>query len=131
MRMSERLRRLSTLVPWTALLLAGCGGGGDKSPTGPDGGTGGRQFDLASIGKVGLPADLTIENCTETVFKSGTLALNDDGTWTIRLQVRDASGDWGYIDQGVGGGQNGAIWLESNVSGVTYQGTNRKSTRLN
>ena len=39
MRWTEKMRRLTKLSPWTALLVAAVGcGGGDKSPTGPQGG---------------------------------------------------------------------------------------------
>ena len=56
MRRSERIRRLIRLVPWPTLLLAvACGG--DKAPTGPDGGMQQVTYDLVALGRAGLPAD--------------------------------------------------------------------------
>ena len=85
MQRSERIRRLMRLVPWPTLLLAAACGG-DKGPTGPDGGDMERvTYDLVSLGRAGLPADAQLEDCTVTRFYSGGLQVTDDGSWQIRL----------------------------------------------
>jgi hypothetical protein len=104
--------------------MSACGGGGDKSPTGP-GNDGGQQtinYQLASLGKVGLPADLQIEDCAITRFYSGRMQVTDDGSWEIVLQVHDFSGDWGYLDRGEVEQDGVALQFDSEVSGVSYQG---------
>jgi hypothetical protein len=129
---SERTRRLSWLVP-AALLLATACGGGDKSPTGPGGqdGPGGQgapsnsiQFRLASLGLVGLPADLAIEDCKLTRFYSGKIAIDpNSGEWQVDLQVHDDTGDWGFRDYGQSVGNDSQVRFTSDYSGITYQGT--------
>ena len=47
-------------------------------------------YDLVSLGRVGLPADAQLEDCTMTRFYSGGLQVTDDGSWQISLQVHDA-----------------------------------------
>jgi hypothetical protein len=76
-------RGLSILAGGSALLLAAACGGGDKSPTGPTD-PGGQapdnpntvEFRLAALGRVGLPADLEIEDCKLTRFYSGKIEIN-------------------------------------------------------
>jgi hypothetical protein len=110
------------LAPWTALLLGiGCGDG-DKGPTGP-GGEPVLNYELVSLGRVGLPADLALEGCTSTRFYGGRMELTDDGSWRIMLQVHDHSGDWGYLDQGEVWEEGGGLWFDSEVSGASYQAT--------
>jgi hypothetical protein len=123
MRRSERIRRLSRLVPWPTLLLAAACGGGDKGPTGPGGGMEPITYDLVSLGRMGLPADAQLEDCTVTRFYSGRLQVTDDWSWQIRLQVHDVDGDWGYADEGDVEENGGAFWFVSDVSGSAYQGT--------
>jgi hypothetical protein len=119
---SERARRLVKVAPWTALLLGiGCGGG-DKGPTGPGGGEAPVSYELASLGRVGLPADAQLEDCSLTRFYSGGLQLTDDGSWQISLQVHDYSGDWGYLDEGEIEEDGAAVRFDSGVSGASYQG---------
>jgi hypothetical protein len=117
----ERMRRLSTLVPWTALLMAiGCGG--DKSPAGP-GADGPARYELASVGRIGLPADVQPEDCTLTRIYGGQLQLTDDGDWQLRLQVHDGiDGDWQYGDEGEVDADGAQLWLQSVYSGSTYTG---------
>jgi hypothetical protein len=122
MRRSERIRRLSRLVPWLTLLLAAACGGGDKG-TGPDGGMEPINYDLVALGRMGLPADAQLEDCTLTRFYSGGLRVTDDGSWQISLQVHDQDGDWGYADEGEVEEDGGAFWFVSDVSGSVYQGT--------
>jgi hypothetical protein len=110
------------LVPWPTLLLAAACGG-DKSPTGPDGGMVPVTYDLVSLGRVGLPADAQLEDCTLTRFYSGGLQLTDDWSWQISLQVHDVDGDWGYLDEGEVEEAGEALRFVSNVSGSSYQGT--------
>jgi hypothetical protein len=124
MRRSERIRRLSRLVPWATLLLAAACGGGDKGPTGPGGGMEAIDYDLVALGRAGLPADAQLEDCTLTRFYNGGLQVTDDGSWEIRLQVHDdIDGDWGYADEGEVEEDGGAFWFVSDVSGSIYQGT--------
>ena len=121
MARSGRIRRLVMLAPWTALLLGiGCGGGSDN-PNGPGGEQGPFSYELVSIGRVGLPADLALEDCATTRFYGGGLEVTDDGSWRMSLQVRDGSGDWGYLDQGDAWEDAGILWFDSEVSGVSYQ----------
>jgi hypothetical protein len=120
---NERIRRLVTLAPWTALLLAiGCGGG-DKGPSGPGGGQGPVSSELVSLGRMGLPADAQLEDCTLTRFYGGGLEVTDDGSWQITLQVHDNNyGDWGYADEGEIEEDGTTVWFVSDVSGSSYQG---------
>lgn len=117
------IRRLVTLAPWTALVLAiGCGGG-DKGPTGPGGGQGAERYELVSLGRMGLPADVALEGCTMTRFYSGRLDVADDGTWQIGLEVHDGvDGDWGYLDEGEIDDDGETVWFDSWVSGSSYPG---------
>ena len=130
MSWSKRIRRLSTLVPWTTLLLATACGGGDKNPTGPEPGPGPGpggnevEFELVALGRVGLPVDLALEDCTPTRFYSGRIEIDPtSGQWQIRLQVHDHSGDWDYLDRGQSVGDGTTVWFDSEVSGTRYQGT--------
>ena len=123
MQSNERVRRLMRLVPWPTLLLAAACGG-DKGPSGPGGGDMEPiTYDLVSLGRMGLPADAQLEDCTVTRFYSGGLRVTDDGSWEIRLQVHDVDGEWGYLDNGEVEGDGGAFWFVSDVSGSVYQGT--------
>jgi hypothetical protein len=123
MRWSETKRRLSILAAGPALLLATACGGGDKGPTGPGGG-GTADFDLVALGRVGLPADTQLEDCTATRFYGGGLRLHEDGTWQIALQVHDdIDGDWGYLDEGQIEQDGPTVWFDSQISGTSYQGT--------
>ena len=124
MRRSEMIRRLSRLAPWPTLLLAAACGGGDKGPTGPGGGMEPITYDLVALGRMGLPADAQLEDCSLTRFYSGGLRVTDDGSWEIRLQVHDdIDGDWGYADEGEVEEDGGVFWFVSDVSGSVYQGT--------
>lgn len=105
------------------LLAAGCGGGGDKSPTGPGGGGNVDNWELVSLGLAGLPADTQLEDCSATRFYSGGLQVTDNGAWQISLKVHDNTGDWGYKDEGQYGQDGDAIWFKSQISGSTYQAT--------
>jgi hypothetical protein len=117
----RRTRRWMRLGPWTALLLGtGCGGGGDKAPTGP-GGEDTAQLELVSIGKVGLPADVQPEDCNLTRIYGGQLQVTDDGSWVLRLQVHDdIDGDWLYGDQGEVEEDGANLWFHSGYSGSSY-----------
>jgi len=123
MSWSERIRGLSALSPWTALLMAAIGcGGGDKSPTGPGGGGGGgdvAELELVRLGLAGLPADAEIEDCTLTRFYGGRITIdNQTGAWEITLQVHDNNyGDWGYRDEGQAEVDGETVWFDSQVSG--------------
>jgi hypothetical protein len=124
MSWSERVRRLSTLSPWTALLMAAIGcGGGDKSPTGPGGGDV-AEFELVALGRVGLPADTQLEDCAATRFFGGAIRLDPaTGQWQLKLQVHDDSGDWGYRDEGQAEADGETVWFDSEISGSSYAGT--------
>jgi hypothetical protein len=123
MQRSEMIRRLRRLVPWPTLLLAAACGGGDKGPTGPGGGDEPIGYELVSLGRMGLPADAQLEDCTLTRFYSGQLQVTDDWSWQISLQVHDVDGDWGYLDEGEVEEDGEAFRFVSNVSGSSYQGT--------
>lgn len=117
----ERMRRLTRLVPWPTLLLAAaCGGGDDKGPAGP-GGEPTVSYELAALGQVGLPANVHIDGCTPTLFKSGYLLLTEDDGWFLRLEVSDEDGDWGYEDEGEVDEDGAGLWLVSELSGSAYQ----------
>ena len=127
------LRRIAQLPHWLpllAVLLAGCGGG-DKSPTGPNGGGNGgggdsHELELVALGFAGLPADAQLEDCTLTRFYSGALQLNTrTGSWQINLQAHDDNdGDFGYEDDGQmeTDEASNTVWFNSDVSGSSYQG---------
>ena len=114
------------LLAASVMLATGCGGGGDKDPTGPGGGGGPSEYELVSLGRVALPADLTLEDCSTTRFYGGGLRLYEDGTWQIAMQVEDFSGEWGYLDEGVIDQDGATVWFDSEVSGTSYQGTCRR-----
>ena len=127
---TESMRRLTKLSPWTTLLIAAVGcGGGDKSPTGPGGQSpeedpNAIEFQLVALGRVGLPADTQFEDCGVTRFYGGKIDINpNSGEWQIHLRVHDQSGDWGYLDTGRSVGDDTRVLFESDVSGVTYEGT--------
>jgi hypothetical protein len=127
---TESIQRLTRLSPWTTLLIvaAGCGGG-DKSPTGPGGEDPGDdptaiEFDLASLGFAGLPADAQLEDCEMVRFYSGTILIEPEtGEWQIDLRVHDNSGDWDFRDHGESEGDGNTVLFESGYSGAIYQGT--------
>jgi hypothetical protein len=131
MRQSSRIRRLIRLVPWPALLFAAACGGGDNGPAGPADPSGpgpnnpnAVDFRLAALGRVGLPADLAIEDCQLTRFYSGKIAIEPKtGEWQIDLQVHDDSGNWGFRDWGHSVGDGSEVLFESDYSGITYNGT--------
>ena len=123
MQSNERVRRLVRRVPWPTLLLAAACGG-DEGPSGPEGGDMEPiTYDLVSLGRMRLPADAQLEDCTVTRFYSGGLRVTDDGGWEIRLQVHDEDGEWGYLDNGEIEEDGSAFWFMSDVSGAVYQGT--------
>jgi hypothetical protein len=120
-------RGLSILAGGSALLLAAACGGGDKSPTGPNGGNGGdvAQYKLVALGRAGLPADAELEDCILTRFYSGGLKITRDGSWEIKLQIHDDNyGDWGYKDTGTidDNGDNTA-WFDSDITGNSFEAT--------
>ncbi|HEX6406804.1 MAG TPA: hypothetical protein VFZ90_06370 [Gemmatimonadales bacterium] len=131
MSWNTRMRRLTTWLPWTTLLIAAVGCGGDnKSPTGPgDQGEGDNpnaiEFQLVALGRVGLPTDAQLEDCGVTRFYGGKINIDPNtGQWDIHLRVHDdESGDWGYLDSGRSVGDDETVLFESDVSGVTYNGT--------
>jgi len=127
---TENLRRLKTLSPWTTLLIAAVGcGGGDKSPTGPGGqdpvdNPNAIEFQLAALGRVGVPTDAQLEDCGVIRFYGGRIDIDpNSGEWQIHLRVHDQSGDWGYLDTGRSVGGGATVLFESDISGVTYEGT--------
>ena len=123
MHWTEMKRRLGILAAGSALLLAAACGGGDKSPTGPGGGGAPDTYDLVALGRVGLPADVQLEDCPVTRFYGGGLQVTANGTWQIGLQVHDHSGDWGYQDEGQIEQDGTTVWFDSQISGTSYQGT--------
>ena len=139
---TEKMRRLSRLSPWTALLVAALGcGGGDKSPTGPTGPGGGQnpggstaiEFELVRLGLVGLPTDTQFEDCPVTRFYTGQIAIEPKtGQWQIDLRVHDdIDGDWAYRDYGASAGDGETVLFDSEISGVTYEGTvNEDATEI-
>lgn len=119
----EKMRGLSRLVPWPTLLLVAACGGGDKGQDGPAGPGDGPtvSYELAALGQVALPANVQVEDCSPTLFKSGYLLLSDDGGWFLRLEVSDEDGNWGYEDEGEVDEDGTGMWLVSEISGSAYQ----------
>jgi hypothetical protein len=74
----------------STLVLAGCGG--SDGNTGPGGGVGG-QYELVGINEDALPESEVIENCSETVFYSGSLSLDGD-RFEMQLELDDDEQDW-------------------------------------
>ena len=127
---TEVFPRLRTLFPWTVMLIAAVGcGGDDKSPTGPgdpvpDDNPNAIEFQLAALGRVGVPADAQLEDCGVIRFYGGRIDIDpNSGEWQIHLRVNDQSGDWAYLDTGRSVGDDATVLFESDVSGVTYEGT--------
>ncbi|MFL5515710.1 MAG: hypothetical protein ACJ8DJ_06105 [Gemmatimonadales bacterium] len=115
---------LGFLAGGSALLLAAGCGGGDKNPTGPGGGGNVASYNLVALGQAGLPADVKVEDCTNTRFYSGGLQVHEDGSWQIKLQVNDINyGDWGYKDEGQIEQDGSTLWFDSQVSGTSHEGT--------
>ena len=124
MHWSETKRHMSILAAASALLVAAACGG-DKSPTGPGGGGGPTAtYDLVALGRAGLPADAQLEDCIVTRFYSGGLQLDGNGSWQLQLQFHDDNyGDAGYTDEGQFEQQGSTVWLNSELSGDTFQAT--------
>jgi hypothetical protein len=119
-------RGLSILAGGSAaLLLATACGGGDKNPTGPgNGGGGAAQYQLVALGRAGLPADAELEDCILTRFYSGGLAINQDGSWQIKLKINDGNyGDWAYADNGQIEEDGETVWFDSDITGSSFEGT--------
>jgi hypothetical protein len=116
----RRIHGLFRLVPWpTLLLLSACGG--DKGPSGPDGGDA-QSYELVALGQMELPADAQLEDCTTTRFYSGRLEMTDDWSWRIRLQVHDGNGEWPYLDEGEMDEAGASLMFISDYSGAVYEG---------
>lgn len=139
---TESIRRLRKVLLWMMLVIAAVGcGGDDKSPTGPTGPGGGGEdpggtaieFELVRLGLVGLPADTQFEDCPVTRFYGGKIAIEPKtGQWEINLRVHDdIDGDWPYQDLGGSVGDEESVLFESEISGVTYEGTvNEEGTEI-
>ena len=116
--------------PTLLIAAVGCGGG-DKSPTGPDDpgpadnpNPNAIEFQLVALGRVGVPTDAQLEDCGGVRFYGGRIEIDpNSGEWQIHLKVHDQSGDWGYLDTGRSVGDDATVLFESDVSGVTYDGT--------
>jgi hypothetical protein len=124
LRMQRKWGR-SLLAAASAVLLAtGCGGGGDKSPTGPGGGNGiTGEYELVAVGRNGLPTDVQIEDCIPTRFFEGRLRLEADGTWKLGLHLYDDNyGDSGYGDEGQYERDGSTVWLYSVYYDATFEG---------
>ena len=129
---TEKMGRLRAWYLWTTMLMAaiGCGGGGDKSPTGPaDPGPADNpnaiEFQLVALGRIGVPSDAQLEDCGVVHFYGGRIEIDpNSGEWQIHLKVHDdESGDWFYLDTGRSVGDDATVLFESDESGVTYNGT--------
>ena len=123
-------RRMVRVLAMSSVLLApaACGGGGDKSPTGPgnggngDGDGGVSQFALARIGLISLPANLNIEDCAPTRFTGGAMRFYDDGSWEFAIAIQDDLGNTRFDNAGWFEQEGGALWFEAE-DGETFQGT--------
>ncbi len=78
-RMSQFSRLIFVLLSFAVLLLAGCGGGSDSTPTGTftAGQVSGKTFAYSSAGS------------------TGTLVFNANGTWSTTIASSTFSGTWG------------------------------------
>jgi hypothetical protein len=132
---------LRILAVGLVLLLAGaCGGGKDLTAPGPGGGGNGNggnggggnggngngglagDYQLARIGFVGLPADLTFESCDPVRITGGALRINGDGTWEFAIALQDQNGQGEFDDEGTMA-QNGAtLSFESAAYGDSFTG---------
>ena len=123
MARNGRIRRLVTLAPWTALLLAiGCGDG-SKSPAGPEG-DGTATYDLVALGRMGLPADVQVEDCITSRFQRGELQLDENGAWEMWIEFSDANYELATAsDDGRFVAEGATVWLASEWSGITHQAT--------
>ena len=78
-RLSQFSRLIFVLLSFAVLLLAGCGGGSDSTPTGTftAGQVSGKTFAYSSAGS------------------TGTLVFNANGTWSTTIASSTFSGTWG------------------------------------
>jgi hypothetical protein len=131
MQLFEIGRSLRMLAAGAALALAACGGGGGGSgPAGPggggnDGGDSGLEGDyqLARVGFVELPADLTFEaGCSPVRVTGGALRLNDDGTWEFALAVWYGTAADEFDDAGTFQLNGTTLSFESTAYGDSFTG---------
>lgn len=124
MQRSKATRGLA-LALGMALVAAGCGG--DKNPAGPGGGgNDGPEgaYDLVALGRMGLPADVQVEDCILTRFYGGELTITENGTWQLELGFHDDNyGDATASDEGEFSQDGENVWFTSMYSGDTHEGS--------
>jgi hypothetical protein len=128
-------RALRILAFGSVLLLAGaCGGGKDPTGPGPGGGNGGDggdggdvglagNYQLARIGFVELPADLTFEaGCDPVRITGGGLRINADGTWEFALALQNQYGPDEFDDEGTFQQEGAMLSFQSAAYGDSFTG---------
>ncbi|MGH7511297.1 MAG: hypothetical protein ACREOQ_00100 [Gemmatimonadales bacterium] len=141
MHWSYTKRWLRMLTAGSLLLAAACGGG--RSPVEPGsgndgggnggggnggGGNGGGgnglagEYQLARIGFVGLPADLTFDGCDAVRITGGALELNHDGTWAFSLDTQYATGAERFDDEGTYVQTGAELVFDSEAYGDSFGG---------
>lgn len=95
------LQRVWRTLPMLAVVLAGaCGGGDDDGGTGPGGGPLAGTYEMVGVNEDGLPETEQMEDCTPTLFDSGSLSLGENGSWQFEVNVEDETGAWTLGDGG-------------------------------
>jgi len=110
----------AALALCSTLVLTGCGGS-DKN-TGPGGGGGlGGQFELVGINEDGLPESEVIEDCSETVFYSGSLTL-DGNSFEMRIELDDDDAEDWLGDHGTFERDGNDLYFSSEAWGDEFEG---------
>ncbi len=102
----------------STVVLTGCGG--SDGGTGPGGGIGG-QYDLVGINEDGLPESEAIEDCSETLFYSGSLSMNGSH-WEMRVDWEDDDGENWTGDNGSFERDGNNLYFRSEAWGGDFEG---------
>ena len=104
----------------STVVLTGCGG--SDGNTGPGGGGGiGGQYDLVGINEDGLPESEVLEECSETVFYSGSLSM-DGNHWEMRVDWEDDDGENWTGDNGSFERDGNDLYFRSEAWGGGFEG---------
>ncbi|MEZ0333934.1 MAG: hypothetical protein ACAI18_07990 [Gemmatimonadales bacterium] len=110
---------LGALALCSTLVLTGCGG--SDGGTGPGGGGIGGQYELVGINEDALPESEVIENCSETVFYSGSLSLDND-SFEMRVEKDDLDGEDWFGDHGTFERDGNDLHFRSEAWGDEFEG---------